>query len=69
MSIESKFASEDEFGLGTTPYYGIKLTPEQFDVVKHKKIELYQIDGRTFFAVKDKDGEFTGEMMLFVVFV
>lgn len=63
------FSNNDGLGLDIqVPYYAIKLTPEQAEAVQFTKLNFFASNGKTMFAVKDKDGKETGEQMIFVTF-
>ena len=63
---------KDEFGIFSReeniPYVGVTLSAEDAKLMEFKTIEFYNTNGRTFFAVKDKDGKETGEFMFFIMF-
>lgn len=74
--LETKFNTEDEFGIlpgsengKKVPYYSIKLTQVQAREVRDKKPMIYCTLEKEFFEVRGLDGKPTGELMLFVVFV
>lgn len=66
----TSFHKGDEYGLGvgSIPHVAIKLTPEQVELITHKKMDFYSIEGKTLFEVRGEDKKPTGEMMFFVVF-
>jgi hypothetical protein len=71
---EPTFHTEDDYGiLDDTlklPYFAIKLTKEQVEIVKGKTAGIYEIDkSHQLFEVRLEDGTVSGEMMLYVVFV
>lgn len=72
MSLENciGFHIEDTVGLGTEsiPFYGIKLSREEADQVKNGGVEIYSTDGFKMFKIMDRDHQWTGEYMLYIVF-
>lgn len=60
----------DEMAIGVenVKYVCVTLTKEQYDMIKFKQMDFYEIDGKTFFDVK-KNEEKTGEVCFFVLFV
>jgi hypothetical protein len=50
------------------PYYCVLLTAEQTKLVRNRQMEIYALDGQTFFPIKDKDGKLTGEYVFYVMF-
>lgn len=67
------FHNQDEMGIFAEgeklPYFCIKLTKEQVELVKGKKIGIYEIEDRQLFELREREGAKTGEMVFYVVFV
>lgn len=65
------FNEIDNFGLSVegVPYYAIKLTAEQAEKVKNRKLMFYETDGKTLFDIKNSKNVPTGEKMLFILFM
>lgn len=60
---------KDEFEIGTKlPYYAVRLTFEEAELIKGKTITIYETDGKFLFSVRDENGNLTGEMIFFVMF-
>lgn len=70
--IKEGFCTEGEHGIlpenPDIPYYAIKLTKEQAELVKGKTPKMYQADGHHIFDIRD-GGKFTGEKMLYIIWV
>lgn len=61
----------DEFGLAIpNSYIAIKLTEEQTKFLKSKQLEklvLFGMDNISFFQIKDENGNWTNESMIYLV--
>ena len=55
------------FGDIPEPYYAIRLTKEQVELVWQRTAEIVKVDGKVMFPVKE-NGEKTGEYVIFVKF-
>lgn len=51
------------------PYIGFELTKEQAKTLKGKKPEIFSADGRTMFDIKDKDGKWKGNKIIYILFI
>lgn len=71
----SKFVAagddEKEFGIGVdknVPYIAVSLTREQFAEIAHRRMDVYDIEGKRFFDERDKEGKNTGRVIFFLIF-
>ncbi len=65
---------DDEFGLlppekKEIPYVSFKLTAEQVEKIKLKQPILYQVEGKKFFRIKDENGNWTDDYVMFLMFM
>lgn len=63
----------DEMGLfadekDSVPYIVVNITAEEANIIEFKLAEFYSMNGKTLFAVRDKDGNETGDFRMFITF-
>jgi len=56
-------AKNEEYKRGLQSF-GIELTKEQAELIKHKEIKIYQTDGQTLFKIRGSD-----KYMMYITFV
>lgn len=60
----------NDFGIevDTAPYIAVRIDRDRWPEVMGRPIQIYEIEGRKVFDIKDKKGNPTGDMVFFVVF-
>lgn len=70
--MESKFFVNDEIGIlperEKIPCFTIILTADQYEIIKNKKPEIYETDGRKYFDMRGPSGGVVSDVALFVIF-